>query len=152
LPYRSRNDVWDYLGTQSLNAWIWQRVRCEGTRTSCVGRSTKVNIVNHDIAWIVRPVGIDSDFITVSKNTGLDKNLRLLSSVDAIRPDSLEEIVDRMNGTETDRWHSTVHIIPVVVGEGDMQLALIFGAIAICVSDKACLPLDVVCTLVRVSI
>ena len=152
MSYRSQNDVWDCRGAQSLNAWIWQRVGCEGTGTGWVGRSAKVNIVDHDIARIVRPVGIDSDIITISKDAGLDKNLRLLSSVDAIGPYSLEEIVGRMNGTETDRWYSTVDIIPVVVSEGDIELALIFGAVAICVSDKAFFPLDVVCTLVRIYI
>lgn len=49
-----------------------------------------------------------------------------------------------MNGTETDRWYSTVHIIPVVVGKCDMQLSLIFGTVAVRMSNEACLALNMV--------
>jgi len=49
---------------------------------------------------------------------------------------ALEVGVDDVSGTEADQGLAAVDVLPVVVGVGDVELALVLGAVAVAVADE----------------
>ena len=49
---------------------------------------------------------------------------------------ALEVGVDDVSGTETEQGLAAVDVLPVVVGVGDVELALVLGAVAVAVTDE----------------
>ena len=71
----------------------------------------------------------------------MDENLGLLPRVDAGVEHLVEEAVDGVDDAEADGRHAGVDLVPVVVREGDVKLALVFGPVAVCVADQGGFPL-----------
>ena len=44
--------------------------------------------------------------------------------------------VEDVGSTEADQGHAAVDVLPVVVGVGDVELALVLGAVAVAVADE----------------
>lgn len=63
---------------------------------------------------------------------------RTHSGVDGSVADSTALVVgvDDVSGTETDQGSAAVDVLPVVVGVGDVELALVLSAVAVAVADE----------------
>ena len=71
-------------------------------------------------------------------STGLGFFERTHPGVDSGVADSATLVVgvDDVSGTETDQGSAAVDVLPVVVGVGDVKLALVLSAVAVAVADE----------------
>lgn len=78
----------------------------------------------------------------IDENVVLDKQLRALACVDAVR-DVLVVVVEEVAGAKAERGATRVQVLHVVVGVCDGKVTLVLCAIRVGVSDQGCLPVVV---------
>lgn len=63
------------------------------------------------------------------------------AGVDTREQNAVPVVVDDVHGSEADEGLAAADVLPVVVGVGDVQLALILRGVAVGVADQRALPL-----------
>lgn len=80
----------------------------------------------------------------VDQGGAADENLGAHAGVDGVQADVVPESVDDIDGGgEADKGLPAVDVLEVVVGVGDVALALVLGAVAVRVADQGALPVVV---------
>ena len=87
-------------------------------------------------------IGGVQSLLGVDKDVVLNKQLRALASVDTIG-NAIIVVVEEVAGAEAERRAARVEVLEVIVGIGNGQVALIFGAVGVGVADQRCLPVVV---------
>lgn len=72
----------------------------------------------------------------------MNKDLSTHASVDAGKKNLVPVVVDDVDSGEADEGLATVNVLPVVVGVGDVEFALVFGGVGVGVADQRSLPLS----------
>jgi hypothetical protein len=132
LPNNSRLNL---AGTKQT---VLVRHTVKRTRESRILRAPKVIILAHSIARISRIQRL----ARANKLVRLDEHLGAVAGVDAVG-DALEVAVVDVAGAEADRRGARVDVAPVVVGVGDAQVALVFGAVVVAVAYQRGFPVVV---------
>jgi hypothetical protein len=127
------NSSLDVLATKQL---ILVRNASELALGSAVLAVTEVVVVLDGVAILLgeaRGQGVlDSD-----EDVALDERLGAHAAVDAGLAVRVTVVVrvDDVGGAEAEQRHAAVDVLPVVVGVGDVQLALVLGAVAVALAD-----------------
>jgi hypothetical protein len=72
----------------------------------------------------------------------LNQDLSTHASVDTREKDLVPVVVNEVHSGEADQRLAAVDVLPVVVGVGDVELALILGTVVIGMADERGLPLS----------
>lgn len=83
-------------------------------------------------------VFVRKNLLAAGPDVVLNKDLSTLAGIDAIRH-VLKEVVDDVTGSETERWGTRVEIPPVVVGICYCEMALVFGTVAVRMTNERAL-------------
>ena len=78
---------------------------------------------------------------------GLDQHLCVHTAVHARVDQAVPVVIDDVHCGEPDQGCTAVHVVPVVVGIGDVQMAQVLVFIAVGVADEGTFPLLIVSSL-----
>lgn len=113
----------------------------ERAERSRVDGATERNILDNSISSLLGVGEENSTFSGVDKGRALDQDLGSHAGVDTGESHGIPEVVDDVDGGESNERLSAVDVLPVVVGISDAELASVLGGVAIRVSDQGALPL-----------
>lgn len=106
----------DLGGPESLDGVVGEVSDGQGAGLDGVGAATEVDIVDGDVANLVRVLGEDGLFDAGERGT-LEEDLGAHAGVDAAGVEVLLVVVDDVDGLgEPDRRAAAVDVLPVVVG------------------------------------
>jgi hypothetical protein len=140
LTSSSRNNRSNLLRPKQSNL-IRKRSRSKSTLGGRVDRATEVNVIDNSVASLLGVGEEDGALNRVGKGRALDKNLGAHAGVDTREQNAVPVVVDDVHGGEADKGLAAADVLPVVVGIGDVKLALVFGSVVVRVADQRALPL-----------
>jgi hypothetical protein len=129
--------VWPYISNNvSLSARgssqaVRVRHRADSSSQSSILSITEVVSRGNRISLVGRVQG----FVDIRKDVVLHEQLCSIAGVDAV-VDTLIVVVVDMAGSETERRGTRVQVLPVVVHVGHCQVAGIFVAVVVAVTDE----------------
>lgn len=127
-------------GAESGNL-VRQRGRGESSLGNRVLGATEVDILSDGVSSLLG-VGEEDGLGGAAVEGGtLDEDLGAHAGVDAGKQELVVVGVDDMDSAEADEGSTGVDVGPVVVGVGDVELALVLTAVAVGVTDEGSLPL-----------
>jgi hypothetical protein len=113
------------------------RVRNLGQSTSgsSVLLTTKVIVLGNGVALVVR-VERGKRLLSLDKDVGLNESLSTVTGVNGGGQDFLEIVVENVAGTEANGRETGRDVREVVIGVGDVEVTLVFGAVVVRVANE----------------
>ena len=130
LTSSTRDNRSNLLTSQKRNL-VRQASSSKRTLGRRVNRATKINVINNSVASLLGISEENSALDRIGEGGALNQNLRAHTSVDTGKKDLVPIVVDEVDGGEADEGLATVDVLPVVVGVGDVEFALVFGGVVI---------------------
>lgn len=103
-------------------------------RSVLVGARAKVGVVDDSVANLLREPGGDR-VLDIDEDRAFNKSLGAHAGVHSALTTVEVGVVD-VGGTEAEEGHARLNVGPEVVGVGDVELALVLGAVAVGVADE----------------
>lgn len=120
---------------------VRQRGRGESSLGNRVLGTTEVNVLSNRVAGLLGVGEEDGLGGAAVEGGALDEDLSTHARVDTSEQELVVVGVDDVDGAEADERSTGVDVGPMVVGVGDVKLALVLAAVAVGVTNQGSLPL-----------
>ena len=124
------------LGRAEEGELVGDRAGGDGTFGGVVGSTVKSDVLDDGVADLVAVKGGDGLGATVLEGGALDEDLSAHAGVDAGDLDVGVEVVVDVDGAEPDGGETAAQVAPIVVGVGDVKVALVLRRVAVGVADE----------------
>lgn len=123
------------IGLAEQGVLVWDLAGAKVALGGSVLAAAVGNIRNSGVSVLLRVRGEDDLLARVLEDGGLDAHLGAHAGVDTRAAQLLVEVVVDVDGAVADRGVARVDVLPVVVGVGDVELALV-GGVRVDVADQ----------------
>ena len=123
------------LGRTKQSVRVWDAGEC--TKGSIGSSAVEDNVLGDSVPDLLRVDGQNGP-VDVLENCAFNQSLSSHAGVNGsdAKFTAVVDIVENVGSAESEQRHAGVDVLPVVVGIGDAQLALVFAAVVVAVADE----------------